>query len=88
MSKGVVSFVKALSLIKGDTEMHLFLQEILTEAELRDIGLRWELMRQLKAGQTQRSIAKVLGVSLCKVTRGNKILKNESSVARRLLGDE
>ena len=84
MSKS--SFVTALQSISSEKEMSQFLQEILTEAELRDIELRWKLMEKLRAGDTQRHIAQELGVSLCKVTRGNKILKNTNSISSRLLG--
>lgn len=65
--------------------MELFLQEILTPAELHDLSLRWELMRLLKQKVPQRQIAKDLGISLCKITRGAKILKKSDSVSNYLL---
>lgn len=65
--------------------MELFLQEILTPAELHDLSLRWELMRLLKQKVPQRQIAKNLGISLCKITRGAKILKKSDSVSNYLL---
>ncbi|MCQ2790048.1 MAG: Trp family transcriptional regulator [bacterium] len=37
-------------------------------------------MNLLSQGVTQREISAQLGVSLCKVTRGAKILKNSKSV--------
>jgi TrpR family trp operon transcriptional repressor len=36
---------------------------------------------------SQRKIADELGISLCKITRGSKILKNRKSVTVRMLGD-
>ena len=70
----------------GDVEhMETFLGEILTPSEQRDLALRWELMRRLRQGVPQRQIAKDLGISLCKITRGAKILKQDHSVSQQYL---
>lgn len=61
-----------------------FFSEILTEAELKDLSLRWELMKKLREGIPQRQIASELGISLCKITRGAKILKDPSSATNKL----
>ena len=66
--------------------MTKFLSEIFTGSELRDLGLRWQLMKMLHKGMAQRKIAAELGVSLCKITRGARILKNKRSVTQRLIG--
>lgn len=66
-------------------EIQRLLSEIMTEAERKDLHLRWQLMERLITGQTQRDIAGQLGVSLCKITRGAKILKNPHSVSKRLI---
>ncbi len=69
-----------------DTDlMTKFLQEILTPSEMKDISLRWRLLRDLHAGKTQRDIAADYRMSLCKITRGSKILKKDGSVTRQLL---
>ena len=78
----------AFSQMDSIQEMQGFLEELLTEAELHALELRWELMRQLVLGRTQRAIAQDLGVSLCKVTRGNKILKRSDAISLRLLKGE
>ncbi|MFW5807861.1 MAG: Trp family transcriptional regulator [Spirochaetota bacterium] len=62
-----------------------FLREILTPSELKDIALRWALMKRLANGHSQREIASELGISLCKITRGARILKDEKSVSRSVL---
>lgn len=77
-----------LSSVTDEEEMAKLLQELFTANELEALDLRWQLMRQLKAGKTQRQIARDLHVSLCKVTRGNKILKDKTSVSNRLLDEE
>ncbi len=62
-----------------------FLNELLTAGEMRDITLRWMLLERLAAGETQRRIAEDLKISLCKITRGSKILKQKDSVTARKL---
>lgn len=71
--------------INNKEEMGCFLREIFTEKELNDLQLRWELLKRLKEKNPQRSIAKELKISLCKITRGAKILKNPESVVKRIL---
>lgn len=75
----------ALVSIKDREEMELFLEELLTRGELCDVTLRWRLLELLSAGMPQRKIAEELQISLCKITRGSRILKNKKSVACRLL---
>ena len=62
-----------------------FLNEIMTSTELKDLSLRWELMKKIKNGISQRKIASELKISLCKITRGSKILKNSNSVSNKIL---
>ena len=71
--------------ISDADQMQRFLAEVLTPSECRDLALRWELMRRLKQGVPQRKIAKDLGISLCKITRGAKILKQDRSVSKHYL---
>lgn len=66
-------------------EMVSFFEEIFTTKELRDLGLRWQLLKDLYEGQTQRSIAARYRISLCKITRGSKVLKKESSTTKKIL---
>ncbi len=81
------SIAEALSVVTDASEMEQFLSELFTEKELESLDLRWRLMHDLKEGMTQRAIASELHISLCKVTRGNKIVKDESSVTYRLLDE-
>lgn len=61
--------------VKNADDMYDFLYAILTPAERAKIALRWELVRLLAQGKSQRAIADLLGVSLCKITRGSRELK-------------
>ncbi len=76
---------KVFSQIESEREMEKFLIEILTESELEALRFRWRLMEDLYHGETQRHIAEKHHISLCKITRGSKILKDTKSVSLKLL---
>jgi Trp operon repressor len=71
--------------IRDHASMEKFFREIFTGAEQKDLSLRWELMKRLYAHTPQRAIASELGVSLCKITRGAKIINNKHSITNKLL---
>jgi TrpR family trp operon transcriptional repressor len=62
-----------------------FLHCLLTPAEIADIAARWALVKELKHRTPQREIAKDLGISLCKITRGSRELKKPDSAFKRML---
>lgn len=62
-----------------------FFEEIMTKSEIEALSKRWRIIEMLDEGYTQREIAKELGVSLCKVTRGAKILKKQNSVTKKII---
>ncbi len=66
-------------------EMKSFIEEILTPKEIEDFALRWKLLQELNEGHSQRSIAAKYGISLCKITRGSKILKKTDSITKKIL---
>ena len=65
-------------------EMIKLMNELLTKSELSDLTLRWNLLCMLSEGLSQREIAAKLGVSLCKITRGAKILKDEKGAVKKI----
>jgi Trp operon repressor len=77
--------VKAFCRIDNEKDMAKFLSEILTESELEALVFRWRLMKDLYRGETQRRIAEKHHISLCKITRGSKILKDKKSISLKLL---
>ena len=81
----IKDFAEFISKLDGDKEITDFMVEILTEAELETLSKRWRILNLLNEGLTQRDISKKLKVSLCKVTRGSKILKDENSVTAKYL---
>ena len=56
-----------------------FLRSLLTSSEMEAISSRWELVKLLDRGVSQRKISALLGLSLCKITRGSKELKKTPS---------
>ena len=71
--------------IDSEEELNSFFNDIFTPAELDDISLRWKLLKDLHKGVTQRKIAEKYRISLCKITRGSKVLKNKDSVVLKVL---
>ncbi|HCL57991.1 MAG TPA: transcriptional regulator [Spirochaetia bacterium] len=71
--------------INDKESMKQFFYEIFTPAELKDFSLRWELLKKLYQKKTQREIAGELKISLCKITRGSKLLKNKDSITQIIL---
>ncbi|MDY0163972.1 Trp family transcriptional regulator [Desulfobotulus sp.] len=77
--------MRVMTDIHDPGEMEGLLRELLTAKEISDICLRWQLLKELHAGESQRSIAKRHGISLCKITRGSRILKAENAVCAKIL---
>ena len=77
--------ISVFSSIRDRDEMNRFFHEILTQSEIQNLALRWELMKRLKQGTSQRKIASDLRISLCKITRGSKILKKRRSIVNQYL---
>ena len=77
--------IEIINVLDSKDEISDFLDEIFTKNELETLSKRWRIMKMLSKGITQREIANELNVSLCKVTRGAKILKNNKAITTRFL---
>jgi TrpR family trp operon transcriptional repressor len=77
--------INTFSTITNKEEMQKFLEEILTDKERNSLALRWQLMKDLNAGKSQREIASDYHMSLCKITRGSKILKDTNSICKKYI---
>ncbi len=77
-----------ISKISSENEIYEFISELLTESEISTLSKRWRILKMLSEGKTQRDIAKELNVSLCKVTRGSKILKDENAIVYKLIKEK
>lgn len=85
MDKNIREVSELLAFTKDPTEIRNFFESILTNKELQDIGSRWELVKRLDQGESQRQIARDLHLSLCKITRGSKELKKKNAILKRFL---
>lgn len=65
--------------------LYNFFDCLFTNNEMIDFAKRWQLVKELDSGVTQREIARKYNMSLCKITRGSKMLKNQDSAFRILL---
>jgi TrpR family trp operon transcriptional repressor len=70
---------------RGD--MEILFKEIFTPSEIDTLTLRWQLLKDLYEGKTQRKIAAEHKISLCKITRGSKLLKAKGSYLKKVLDD-
>ena len=85
INKELIVLTEFLAKLKNQNEIIKFIAEILTDAEVETLSKRWRIINMLNKGMTQRDIAQKLQVSLCKVTRGAKILKDKNSIIRKYL---
>lgn len=80
--KEIIEIIKQLN---KKSEIETFFDEMFTKKELEKLQKRWRILNMLTQGKTQRQIANELNVSLCKVTRGAKILKDKNAVVSKFL---
>lgn len=82
--KGLEEVLHAITVCKDEELLKDFFDCLFTKAELIDIGKRWLLVKEIEKGTTQREIAKMFKMSLCKITRGSRELKKEGSAFKRI----
>jgi TrpR family trp operon transcriptional repressor len=85
--RGIGEIAEVLSRLEDPRLIGDFLKSILTKRELAEVDGRWELVKRLWQGESQRSIARHLGMSLCKITRGSRELKKRNSAFKRILDE-
>lgn len=73
--KHLQDLFELFSAIKTKDEARKLLNDILTPQELESIAERWQLIKQLHSGKPQRKIAQDLGISICKITKGSRVMK-------------
>ncbi len=87
MDNDLEDLIKIFAKTTDEKQMRKLFEEVFTPSEQKDFALRWDLMKDLYRGIPQREIAANHGISLCKITRGSKILKQKDSYCRRILSD-
>lgn len=71
--------------ISDEAEIEGIFSELLTTQELKNLTMRWQILKELYSGESQRAIAARHKISLCKITRGSKILKKKNSITGMLI---
>ncbi|PIT87586.1 MAG: transcriptional regulator [Candidatus Magasanikbacteria bacterium CG10_big_fil_rev_8_21_14_0_10_40_10] len=72
--------IKTILSIRQPELMDSFLRDILTSAEYVDVVKRLQILKRLRQGRTHRQVARELGVSISKVTRGAKLLQSKNNL--------
>lgn len=71
--------IQIFSKITHDKDLTvLFLKDILTPNEFETLSLRWQIVKKLNKGETQRSVVGDLGLGMSTVTRGSRMLRNKN----------
>ncbi len=74
-TKFLNDLIDALLNVKDREDMKIFLKGLLTPQEIEEISVRIQIIKMLKKGIPQHSIAKKLGIGVATVTRGSKEIK-------------
>ncbi|MDR1239414.1 MAG: trp operon repressor [Treponema sp.] len=85
VSENLAEMAGTIARVQDGKLIESFLRCLLTPAETADIAARWALIKALDRKIPQRKIAKDLGLSLCKITRGSRELKKNGSAFRQFL---
>ena len=85
VAENLYELASALATTKDTLLIENFLRSLLTPAEIADITGRWALVKALEQKIPQREISKTLGISLCKITRGSKEMKNPNQAFQKML---
>ena len=62
-----------------------FLADLLTPEELEHLALRWQIVKFLNKGFTQREVSRELKVSIATITRGSRVLRNKYGAFNKIL---
>ena len=86
--KGKVDLLNIVLSIKDKEELKSFIDDMFTEKEVEDVVQRYLLMDDLYRGKSQRDIARDRSMSLCKITRGSKMLKKKEGFMRKFFSNK
>lgn len=79
--------IKLFTQVESEEDMKALFDDMFTQAEIRDFTIRWKLMNDLYEHVPQRTIAQELRISLCRITRGSRMLKKKDGYVRRRLSE-
>ena len=71
---------RTLAELRDPAGVETFLRELCTPAECVGLAMRWRLVKELLSGKSQRTVARELGMSLCRITRGARYVRTPGSI--------
>lgn len=69
--------------IKTHAEAEAVLAALLTPTEYEDLVQRWQIVKKLIEGESQRNICESQGVAIATVTRGSRELKYGTGILQK-----
>ena len=82
----VEELIGVIQKIAGDKSLlKAFFQDILSPGEYKELGVRWQIVKQLAAGKSQRDVAKNLHTAIATVTRGSRELADKAGGFQQVL---
>lgn len=81
----VFDLINAFKLIKSTDESVLFLQDILTAGEIKNLSIRLRIARLLLGGKSQRNISLNLNVSIATVSKVNSWLTQRGDGFKKII---
>ncbi len=84
-SKHLRDLYQLIASVSTEKEATLLLEDLLTPQELASLSERWQLIQELHRKTPQRTIAKKLGLSISKITRGSRMLQYGSGGFKHFL---
>ncbi len=78
LEKGKAELYSIILSISSPEELDSFFDDMLTNNEIQDLVQRFLLMDDLMQGKSQRDIASQRSMSLCRITRGSRMLKKKN----------
>ncbi len=75
-------------LLKTSADKKVFnelLTDLMTPSELTEMATRWQIVKRLSAGESQRNIATDLKIGIATVTRGSRALSNSKGGFKKIL---
>ena len=71
--------------VRDTNEARSLLYDLLTPNERKAVSERWQIVKFLLRGKTQREVRDKLKVSIAKVTRGSSVLQYGSGAFKKFL---
>jgi len=65
--------------IKTKKDLKLLFEDMLTPKEYKEFENRFEILKGLKSGESQRILADRLKVGIATITKGSKVLQKEKN---------